>query len=114
MSSKSGLTMLEQETIVNYNLGEKLAEVYTADPNVIRKLDKLVAKYPDAYKVIREDDVSKTYQFSKKLVSFRNPPKVYTEEEKEIARQQFAKNLMKSKNKQMQFLKGTEETEEDA
>ena len=54
------LTRIEQETIVNANAEEKMAEVYTADPVMIRKLDKMVEKYPDQYKVIKEDDVSKT------------------------------------------------------
>ena len=44
-----GLTRYEQETIVNYNNGDKLASVYTADPIVIRRLDKLVKKYPEDY-----------------------------------------------------------------
>ena len=43
------LTRIEQETIINSNNAEKMAEIYTADPVMIRKLDKLVEKYPDAY-----------------------------------------------------------------
>ena len=86
------LTRLEQETIVNANAEEKMAEVYTADPVMIRKLDKMVEKYPDQYKVIKEDDVSKTYQFPKKLIRFGAPvTKVYTEEEKQKLREQFEK-----------------------
>ena len=85
----TSLTALEQETIVNSNLKEKMASVYSADPNVIRKLDKLVAKYPDTYKIVKEDEVSKTYEFPKKLMSFRPPQtRVYTEEEKEALRAQ--------------------------
>ena len=86
------LTRLEQETIVNANAEEKMAEVYTADPVMIRKLDKMVEKYPNQYKVIKEDDVSKTYQFPKKLIRFGAPiTKVYTEEEKQKLREQFEK-----------------------
>ena len=86
------LTRIEQETIVNANAEEKMAEVYTADPVMIRKLDKMVEKYPDQYKVIKEDDVSKTYQFPKKLIRFGAPvTKVYTEEEKQKLREQFEK-----------------------
>lgn len=86
------LTRIEQETIVNANAEEKMAEVYTADPVMIRKLDKMVEKYPNQYKVIKEDDVSKTYQFPKKLIRFGAPvTKVYTEEEKQKLREQFEK-----------------------
>lgn len=86
------LTRIEQETIINANAEEKMAEVYTADPVMIRKLDKMVEKYPDQYKVIKEDDVSKTYQFPKKLIRFGAPvTKVYTEEEKQKLREQFEK-----------------------
>ena len=36
------LTRYEQETTINFNAGEKMATVYTADPAVIRNLDSLV------------------------------------------------------------------------
>ena len=61
--SDKGLTRYEQETIVNYNNGEKFATLYTADPVVMRRLDKLVEEYPDDYKIINKDEYSKTYKF---------------------------------------------------
>ena len=86
------LTRLEQETIINSNAEEKMAEVYAADPVMIRKLDKMVEKYPEQYKVIRQDDISKTYQFPKKLIRFGAPnTRVYSEEEKEKLREQLNK-----------------------
>lgn len=86
------LTRVEQETIINSNNAEKMAEIYTADPVMIRKLDKLVEKYPNAYKVIKQDDSSKTYQCPKKLIRFGAPnTKVYTEEEKQRLREQLDK-----------------------
>jgi hypothetical protein len=86
------LTRLEQETIVNSNAEEKMAEVYTADPVFIRKLDKMVEKYPETYKVIKQDEISKTYQFPKKLIRFGAPvTRVYTEEEKAKLRAQLDK-----------------------
>lgn len=92
--SKSGLTMLEQETIVNYNLGEKMADVYTADPVVMRKLDKLCEKFPEEYECYKRDEWSANYRFSKKLIQFRTPVHM-TEEQKEIARQNLAKATAK-------------------
>ena len=40
------LSRYEQETIVNYNAGEKTATLYTRDKAVMRKLDTLVADFP--------------------------------------------------------------------
>ena len=41
------LSRYEQETIVNYNAGEQTATLYIRDKAVMRKLDALVADYPD-------------------------------------------------------------------
>lgn len=79
------LTRYEQETVVNSNAEEDLATVYTADPVYIRKLDALVKKFPNIYKVIRETEISKTYEFPKKLLQFRSP-KILTEEQKAACR----------------------------
>ena len=90
------LSKYEQETIVNANAGEKLAELYTADPAMIRKMDKKVEQYPESYKLIKQDDISKTYQFPKKLLRFGAPfTKVYTEEEKQKRRDQLEKKKKK-------------------
>ena len=75
------LLRCEQETIVTTDADTKIASVYTADPVYMRKLDALVEKYPDTYKVVKEDELSKTYEFPKKLLSFR-APKILTEEQK--------------------------------
>ncbi|MEE3344068.1 MAG: hypothetical protein VZS44_08265 [Bacilli bacterium] len=80
--NRTGLTRYEQETVINYNNEEQYATIYSRDPNVLRKLAKMKEKYPDAYEVIEEDKLSKTYKCSKKLIRFGNPPKPLTEEEK--------------------------------
>ncbi len=67
------LTRYEQETIVNYNAGEQTATVYTRDKAVMRKLDTLVADFPDTYSLTGQDEVSKTYSFPKSYVSYRKP-----------------------------------------
>lgn len=48
------LTRYEQESILNYSVGEQTATVYTRDQAIIRKLDTLVADFPDTYKLIEE------------------------------------------------------------
>lgn len=79
------LPRYEQETIVNYNAGEQTATVYTRDKTVMRKLDALVVSFPDIYKLIGQDEVSKTYSFPKSYVSYRKP-RAISFEQKELAR----------------------------
>jgi hypothetical protein len=90
---RNGITKLsryEQETIVNYNAGEQTATLYTRDKAVMRKLDTLVADFPDTYSLIGQDEVSKTYSFPKSYISYRKPRKV-SFEQKELARKQIKK-----------------------
>ena len=84
------LSRYEQETIVNYNAGEQNAALYTRDKAVMRKLDTLVADFPDTYSLIGQDEVSKTYSFPKSYVSYRKPRKL-SDEQREKARKQMEK-----------------------
>ncbi len=84
------LSRYEQETIVNYNAGEQTATVYTRDKAVMRKLDTLVADFPDTYKLLGQDEVSKTYSFPKSYVSYRKPRKL-SEEQRGQARERMQK-----------------------
>ena len=52
----------------------------------MRKLDTFVADFPDTYKLIEQDEVSKTYSFPKSYISYRKPRAVSTEQ-RERARQ---------------------------
>ena len=87
------LSRYEQETVVNYNAGEQTATLYTRDKAVMRKLDTLVADYPDTYKLTGQDEVSKTYSFPKSHVSYRKPRAVSTE------RRERARQMMIKRNK---------------
>ena len=69
------LSKYEQETIINFNAGERNATLYTRDRKVMRELDELVGKYPD-----------KTYSFSKTCVKYRKP-RTLSEVQKEQARE---------------------------
>lgn len=80
------LSRYEQETIVNYNEGEQTAIVYTRDKAVMRKLDTLVADFPDIYSLTKQDEVSKTYFFPKLYINYRKPRAISTEQ-RERARQ---------------------------
>lgn len=84
------LSRYEQETIVNYSAGEQTATLYTRDKAVMRKLDMLVADFPDTYKLTGQDEVSKTYSFPKSHVSYRKPRKL-SEEQRKKAKEQMKK-----------------------
>ena len=72
----SKLSKYEQETIINFNVAESDAVVFTRDKAVIRKLDSLVNKFPEVYKCIGETDIDKTYSMPKQYVSYRKPRRV--------------------------------------
>lgn len=93
------LANIERETIINFNAAEDTAEIYTADPVYIRKLDKLCEQFPDTYKFMAELSAkrckeSKTYSMSKRLVKFRPP---VTREISEEQREALAERLRKAR-----------------
>lgn len=52
----------------------------------MRKLDTLVTNFPNTYKLMKQDEVSKTYSFPESYVSYRKPRAV-SAEQRERARQ---------------------------
>lgn len=72
----SKLTKYEQETIINFNVSEADAVVFTRDKAVMRKLDSLVTEFPEVYKCVKETDIDKTYEMPKQYVSYRKPRKI--------------------------------------
>lgn len=70
------LTKYEQETVINFNAGEKNATIYTRDKAVIRKIDTLVIEFPEVYRCIRETSIDKTYLVPKQYISYRKPRKI--------------------------------------
>ena len=84
------LTKYEQETIINFNAGEKNATVFTLDSTVMRQLDSLVNEYPDTFRCIKETDISKTYEMAKTSITYRKPRRL-SDEQREQARQRMKK-----------------------
>lgn len=84
------LTKYEQETIINFNNDEQEASIYTASPQMMRKLDALAAAYPEHYRVVGQTEVSKTYSCEKHLINLRKPRK-QNEEHSQWARQRMQK-----------------------
>ena len=89
------LSRYERESILNYNAGEQTATLYTRDKAVMRKLDTLVADYPDTYKLTGQDDISKTYSFPKSYVSYRKPRAVSTEQRERARQMMIERNKIK-------------------
>ena len=75
----SKLSKYEQETIINFNVAESDAVVYTRDKAVMRRLDALVNEFPEVYKCIGETDIDKTYSMPKQYVSYRKPRRISEE-----------------------------------
>lgn len=92
------LSRYEQETIINYNREEKIAEIYTRDPIVMRKLEKLAEKYPKHYILKSKDEYGCVYECPKKLIRFGAPAKELTEEEKQKRRELLAQYSYTKKN----------------
>lgn len=82
----ANITKYEMETVVNYNAGEQVATVYTRDKSVMRRLDRLVADYPDSYKLLSQTEVDKTYSMPKSYITYRKLRTV-SNEQREKARQ---------------------------
>lgn len=72
------LSRMEQETHITHCATDDCADVYTSDPIMMRRMDKLVAKRPDIFSVIASDDISRTYRCPKKCVRV-NPPRAVRE-----------------------------------
>lgn len=79
------ITIEEQEIIINAARTDDMAEIYCSDSTWITKMDKLVKKSPTLFKVINQDDVSKTYEFPKRLISIRSSIKEMSEEQRTAA-----------------------------
>ena len=88
----SSLKRIEQETIINFNVAEKEATVYTSDKAVMRKLDALVTEFPEVYKCIKESDIDKVYLMPKQYVSYRKPRSLSEERREQIKKQMFQIN----------------------
>lgn len=71
--AKFHLSRIEQETVINFNAAEESVDLHTSDPTWLRKMDKLVEKNPEQFKLIRVDKcqgeiVAKRYMFPKRFV----------------------------------------------
>ena len=73
----AGLSRYEQEVIIGFNAAENTAELYTADPVWMRKLDKLLEQNPEQFKpgkveTYKGEIVAKRYLFPKRFITIRS------------------------------------------
>ena len=57
----TNVTKYEMEMVVNCNIGEQTANVYTRDKSVMQKLNRLVSDYPNTYKLRKQTDIDKSF-----------------------------------------------------
>ena len=78
------LTVYERETIINYNMAEADASVYTHDKKLIARLEKLAVEYPEEFR-LKDHSLNgdATYIFRKKYITIREP---YSEARRRAAR----------------------------
>ena len=68
------VSLLEQETIINFNRAEQLAEVYTFEPRLKRRLEKLSETYPDVRLVLSDDGSGSVgYTLPKECIAIVKP-----------------------------------------
>lgn len=81
------IPLAEQEVVITISRDSDTASVYCSDSTWITKMDKLVSKSPELFKVVRDDDFGKTYSCPKRLVSMRSSIKSreMTDEQRQAA-----------------------------
>jgi len=69
------LTKVEQETQIFWDASDNIAHIYSSNPTVIHRLDKLAEAYPYTYKCIWEDSLYKArkYTVDAKHIRFGKP-----------------------------------------
>lgn len=98
---------IEQEVIISFNAAEDTAELYTADPVMIRKMDRIVEENPEQFSgkvhsTYQGKVYAKQYFFPKRFVSIRTKDIVrnVSEEQREKAREQMKRYHALKHNKE--------------
>lgn len=77
---KQSIPFAEQETTITMIRADHTANVYTCDPTVMTKMDRLCKEHPDQFKLDRYDSFSKWYIVDKSSVKFHAKPSLSEEE----------------------------------
>lgn len=91
---KQSIPFAEQETTITMIRADHTANVYTCDPTVMNKMDRLCKEHPDQFKLDRYDSFSKWYIVDKSSIKF-HAKKEYSDEQKaklsQAAKERFSK-----------------------
>ena len=81
------LTKEERETIILFDESADTASLDTSSLPMMRKMEKLRKEFPEAYRVVRQDEYGTKYEFPKNLISIRRPRthKMTDTQKKEVA-----------------------------
>ena len=68
-------TLSEREVIIRWSMADKQASIYADNPTLCRKLDKLCAEHPEAYRCTMETDAfgAKRYEVPVRFIRFGKP-----------------------------------------
>jgi len=102
-----GVSLEEQEIVIQANRDESFATMYITDRTWMTKLDKRVEANPKLFQVVEEHKVAgevigKTYRFPKKMITIRSGEVVrreLTEEERKQKVERMQDGLRKWKEK---------------
>lgn len=98
------LTKAERETVISFDEASGWANMYTASPTMIRRMDKLCETAPENYRelvnrrAVMDSDgecISKVYSFPKELIKLRPRKRVLSEEQKQAAIEQLRQNTQR-------------------
>jgi hypothetical protein len=71
----------ELETYINYSNASDECYIYTCNKSIQKKIDGYCKKFPNEYRLEKEDSCSKSYITKKKYITIRSP-KVMTAKQK--------------------------------
>lgn len=89
----------ECETVIQYDLEERVATMFTRIPKDIKRLDTLCEKYQEDYKCIERSEFGNTYKFDRKYISIRTPRKMSEEQAKTMEERMSKARAARKKNK---------------
>jgi hypothetical protein len=72
----------ECETVIQYDMEERTATMFTRVPKDIKRLDNLCKEYPNVYECTKRSEFGNTYKFDRRYVTIRAPRKLSEEQAK--------------------------------
>ena len=63
----------EQETIIRWDEEDKLIRWYSCSTVQLRRMEKMAARYPGQFRLVRRTDDSAWYEFAPGLLRIRKP-----------------------------------------